>query len=153
MRYPLWVRCLLALGPAFGLASVLAFASAAPACAVAALALGVPGDVAKEGVSMGLFTGEQTVEAAQAKALDQCHKQGSDKTKALCVVVRVFRNQCAALAIDPKPGTPGFGWAIAENPENAKDQALESCRDMAGSDRRDACVVPDPPKCDKTGGK
>jgi len=133
----------LALGPAFGLASVLAFASAAQARAVAALALGVPGDVAKEGVSMGLFTGEQTVEAAQAKALDQCHKQGSE---ALCVVVRVFRNQCAALAIDPKPGTPGFGWAIAENPENAKGQALESCRDMVGPDRCDACVVRDPPQ-------
>lgn len=147
MKHPVLVRWL----PVLGLVSALALAPTAPSRAVAALALGVPSDVAKEGVSMGLFTGEQTVEAARAKALDQCHKQGSDKTKALCVVVRVFRNQCAAFAIDPKPGTPGFGWAIADDSDKAKNQALESCRDMAGPSRADACVVPELPKCDKTG--
>lgn len=147
MKHPVLVRWL----PVLGLAVAFALAPAAPAHAVAALALGVPGDVAKDGVSMGLFTGEQTVDAARAKALDQCHKQGSDKTKGLCVVVRVFRNQCAAFAIDPKAGTSGFGWAIADDPDKAKNQALESCKDMAGPSRADACVVPELPKCDKTG--
>jgi hypothetical protein len=54
-----------------------------------------------------------------------------------------FSNQCAAEAIDPKDGTPGFGWAIADTPEQAKSQALANCRDTAGPDRQDACVVPD----------
>jgi hypothetical protein len=147
MKHPVLVRWL----PVVGLAAIMALASVAPAGAVAALALGVPNDVAKDGVSMGLFTGEQTVDAARVKALDQCHKQGSDKTKGLCTVVRVFRNQCAAFAIDPKPGTPGFGWSIADDPDKAKTQALESCKDMAGPGLADACVVPEPPKCDKTG--
>ena len=77
MKHPVLVRWL----PVVVLASAFALASVAPARAVAALALGVPNDVARDGVSMGLFTGEQTIDAARAKALDQCHKQGSDKTK------------------------------------------------------------------------
>jgi len=68
---------------------------------------------------------------------------GSDTSKALCRVLATFANQCAAEAFDPKDGTPGFGWAIANTVAEAKRQAIGNCRDTAGPDRQDACVVPD----------
>jgi hypothetical protein len=52
-----------------------------------------------------------------------------------------FHNQCFAIAIDSKDGTPGIGWSIVENQSMADKQAINLCRSSAGADRRNFCVV------------
>jgi hypothetical protein len=111
--------------------------------AAGALAIGLPSDVAKEGVAMFTHVGARTAEEAKAKALAGCKsiKGASDKSKALCKVVASFQNQCVAEALDPQNGTPGFGWALASSGAEAKKQAIANCRDTAGPARQDACIV------------
>jgi hypothetical protein len=111
--------------------------------AAGALAVGEPDDVAKQGLSMYTEVNSETSERAQRLALEGCKKIGSPASKALCKVVSTFSNQCAAEAMDPQEGTPGFGWAVANTSEEAKKQALASCRGTAGPTRQDACVVGD----------
>ena len=118
--------------------------------AAGAVAIGMPSDVASEGVSMGMSSKYDTMDEARASAITECKKHGSAATKALCKVVATFQNQCVSMAIDPEPGTPGFGWAIADNVPAATDQAVANCRDSAGASRRDACVPDGKPQCDGT---
>jgi Domain of unknown function (DUF4189) len=124
-------------------------AGTGPSVADGALAIGLPGDVARQGVSMGYSTNRDTMDEAKARAVAKCKEQGSTLSKSLCKVVGTFKLQCVALAIDPKAGTPGFGWAIAGTVEEAKAQALSNCRDTAGPSRRSACVVNDNFVCDR----
>ena len=109
-----------------------------------AVAVGLPQDVAKDGVASFIQVGAKTTADAKSEALLGCKtKTSASKTsQALCKVVATFRNQCAAEALDPKDGTPGFGWAIADTEEEAKQLALANCRDTAGPDRQDACIIP-----------
>jgi hypothetical protein len=113
--------------------------------AAGAVAIGLPADVAKDGISMFVDVNADSAPKARSQALIGCKTKtpGSDTSKALCKVVATFTNQCAAMALDPKDGTPGFGWAIADTAEEAKKQAIANCRDTAGPDRQDACVVSD----------
>jgi len=109
-----------------------------------AIAVGLPQDVAKEGVSSFIYVNARTMADAKSEALDGCRTKtpASKPSKALCKVVATFRNQCAAEAYDPQDGTPGFGWAIADTLQEAKRDALANCRDTAGPGRQDACIVP-----------
>jgi hypothetical protein len=133
------------------LALAVILAETGPITAAGAVAVGMPADVAKQGVSMGVSTKAHTMDEAKAKAVSDCKTVGSPQSKALCKVVATFSNQCAALAEDPKPGTPGFGWAIADTSQAAKDQAMANCRDTAGAKRRDACESGNnDTKCDGT---
>jgi Domain of unknown function (DUF4189) len=133
------------------MALAVILAATGPSAAAGAVAVGLPADVAKQGVSMGVSTKAHTMDEAKTQAITNCKTVGSPETKALCKVVATFSNQCAALAEDPKPGTPGFGWAIADTPQAAKDQAMANCRDTAGPKRRDACESGDnDTKCDGT---
>jgi hypothetical protein len=111
-------------------------------CAAAgAVAVGLPSDVAKFGVSMGYNTKFKTMAEAKAGALAHCKGTGSNESKALCKIVATFRNRCVAEAIDPKAGTPGFGRAIADTAQEAQNQAMANCRKTAGPSRQDACQV------------
>ena len=121
--------------------SAVIMASVAQCGAAGAVAIGLPSDVAKQGVSMGDSANDDTMDKAKSEAIAACKNVGSDISKALCKVVATFRNQCAAIAEDPKDGTPGFGWAVADTLQEARGQALENCRDSAGPSRRDACEV------------
>ena len=116
-----------------------------PAMAAGALAAGVPSDVAEHGLALYVWVNEATIDQAKVKALDGCKTipHSSNTSKALCKVVATFSNQCAAEALDPQDGTPGYGWAIADTSKAAKEQALANCRDTAGPTRQDACVVPE----------
>jgi len=111
--------------------------------AAGALAIGLPSDVAAEGIAMFVWVKAPTMADARAKALEGCRnlKGASDKSRSLCKVVATFTNQCAAEALDPQDGTPGFGWAVADSSTEARRQALENCRATAGPTRQDACVV------------
>jgi hypothetical protein len=109
-----------------------------------ALAVGLPADVAKEGFAFGYALDKANADEARAAALADCRTEspGVDKrAQALCAPVGSFRNQCFAVAMDPKDATPGVGWAIAANKPAASRAALAKCVETAGADRRDACKV------------
>ena len=109
----------------------------------AALAVGLPGDVAKQGLAMGYALNYPTREAAQAEALKRCRefKDAPDATRSLCKIVENFRDRCVAVALDPDAGTTGLGWAVDKKQELAEEIALERCVDTAGKKRRDFCRV------------
>ena len=121
------------------------------AAAEGALAVGLPLDVAEEGFTYGYVTNRDTAEEARDKALDLCRTTKDaardPKLRSLCKVVEEFKDQCVAVAWDPAPGTPGVGWAVADDLRTAEKAALDRCVETAGASRRSACVV-DKSRCD-----
>lgn len=111
--------------------------------AAGAVAVGEPADISKDGVAIFTYVRAGTSSIAKEKALAGCKAlpNASSTSKALCKIVATFEDQCVAQALDPQDGTPGFGWAMARNSKQAKEQALSNCRDTAGPTRKDACVV------------
>jgi hypothetical protein len=111
--------------------------------AKSAFAAGIPDDVATQGVALGTGYNYGSRESAEARALQECRAQqdAPQATRDLCKIVDHFDNRCIAISLDPKPGTPGFGWAVADSEDAANDQALAMCRQSAGSDRAPYCVV------------
>jgi hypothetical protein len=125
-----------------------------------AIAEGIaPGGVAK-GYGISIRTDRPNRDAAQADALAGCRKgpektaagaaldAGQAKARARCEIVSTFSNKCAAVAIDPKDGTPGAGWATGDTQKDADQEALGRCRTAAGA-RREFCKVIDQ-LCDGT---
>jgi hypothetical protein len=108
-----------------------------------AIAIAAPADVAKDGYSSGISYNYETVSAAEDRALKECResRDSSPNTRKLCKLVRTFRNQCVAVALDPQAGTPGAGWAIAATRDLAARDALRACEDTAGRNRQGKCVV------------
>jgi Domain of unknown function (DUF4189) len=102
-------------------------ASVIQARADGAIAIGLPADVAKKGVAVGTSWGYPTVEAAEARALKEClaFMDAPPDTRALCKVVQTFKDQCFVVALDPKNGTPGFGWAVRPTMSAAEEAAME----------------------------
>jgi uncharacterized protein DUF4189 len=117
--------------------------SAGPCIADGAIALGVPGSVPKQGVAQGYSIRAKGVEDARRVALGYCGdaKKSSKAAAGLCKVVTVFQDLCVALVLDPKPGTPGYGWGLGLDKDAAGKAALEMCYDNAGADRHDFCKV------------
>jgi hypothetical protein len=114
------------------------------AAADGALAVGEPPDVAAEGFAYGYALDQATTDKANADALRDCRAPtpGIDpRAQALCTVVQAFKNQCFAVAMDPKDATPGVGWAVEGDKDSASRAALAKCVATAGDDRRDACEV------------
>jgi hypothetical protein len=110
-----------------------------------ALAVAVPPDVAKRGFSYGFECGKPDAATAAAIALERCQKTKdaakSEYLRSLCKVIQNFHDQCVAVAWDPAPGTPGVGWAVADDKREAERQAVSKCEQTAGPARRAACVV------------
>jgi hypothetical protein len=122
-----------------------------PSFAAGALAAGVPADVAKGGFTYGYSNNNADSNQAEAKALNAC-RTTKDATadanlRSLCKVIQDYSNRCVAVAMDPAAGTPGVGWAIADDLLSAERQALNQCMATAGPTRRAACVV-DHSSCD-----
>ncbi|HEV2283156.1 MAG TPA: DUF4189 domain-containing protein [bacterium] len=130
-------------------AAVVAVACAAAAAwpvtasADGALAIGRPDDVADHGFAFGMVSNVANASQATDQALDLCRtaKTASGDARKVCQVVQTIHQQCAAVAMDPQKGTPGVGWAIANDKKAAETQALAQCYDTAGTDRRSFCVV------------
>jgi Domain of unknown function (DUF4189) len=124
-------------------ACALLASATGPSHAVSAFAAGIPDDVAVKGVAVGQAHNYTTQEDAEAEALRQCrtNPDSDDEVHALCKIVDHFDNRCVAVALDPKAGTPGWGWSIADTRNGAKDQALDICRQSAGADRAPYCIV------------
>jgi hypothetical protein len=112
--------------------------------AAGALAIWLTDDVSRDGVELYSAVKYDTINQAKAKALAGCKAKTSKWSgNASCKIVATFKNKCAAEALDPKEGTPGFGYAIAGDSETAKREAIANCRKTAGNGREDACVVGD----------
>jgi hypothetical protein len=122
-------------------ALLAACASSNPVFAAGAVAVAEPADVAKDGYAIGISYNYKTTAEAEERALRECQstEDAPAETRKLCKIVRTFENQCAASALDPKAGTPGAGWAVAESLAIARRDALQRCEDTAGRDRRGEC--------------
>jgi hypothetical protein len=123
-----------------------------PAAAEGALAVGLPNNVAKQGFAYAYSTGKYSMDEASAEALKTCKEPASNKSpeaRAICAVIASFHDQCVAISEDPQAGTPGVGWAIADDLQTAEAQALAKCQETAGPKRRGACIV-DNSRCDGT---
>jgi hypothetical protein len=116
-----------------------------------ALAVALPADVAKSGFSYGYSNNNADTSHAQAAALNACRttKDAANDAnlRSLCKVVLNYTNKCIAVSMDPAAGTPGVGWAVANDLKSAENQALAKCEDTAGPGRRAACVI-DHSACD-----
>lgn len=114
-----------------------------PSEASSAFAAGVPDSVAADGVSLGEAHNYDTREAAESEAMRRCQtdSNSTEKVHSLCKIIAHFDNRCLSTALDPKAGTPGWGWAIADTESQADDQALSMCRADAGADRAPYCVI------------
>jgi hypothetical protein len=142
----------------FGRASALLFAALLGivllqphrAAAEGAIAVGQPKDVAKDGYAYAYSTGKADMQTARTEALETCRKPGSGKSdqgRKLCKVVGTFTSECIAVAMDPKAGTPGVGWAIGGTLQLAEAQAITRCKATAGARRGEYCKI-DNSRCD-----
>ena len=112
------------------------------ALAEGAIAIGASGNFAKDGFAFGGAINKSSTEDAQQQALATCKKyEGAPKMAAICKVFFTFSGECYALAFDPKPGTPGVGWAISDDKVKAEDRAQKNCEVTAGPGRRDFCKI------------
>jgi hypothetical protein len=109
----------------------------------AALAVGLPPDVAKQGIAIGYALNYAKREEAQAEALKRCRefRDAPQATRDLCKIVENFRDRCMAIALDPEIGTTGLGWSVAKKQEMAEEIAMDKCVDTAGKKRRDFCRI------------
>ena len=110
------------------------------AAAEGAMALGVTGNITKDGYAIGININSGSEAEARDAALKYCKSHGSDVARAKCEIFATFRDQCAAEAEDPQPGTPGAGWAIAADKSAAEKMAMTNCLATAG-DRGSFCKV------------
>jgi hypothetical protein len=112
------------------------------ALAEGAIAIGASGNFAKDGFAFGGAINKSSTDEAGQQALATCKKyEGAPKMAAICRVVLTFTRECYALAFDPKPGTPGVGWAISDDKVKAEERAQKNCEATAGAGRRDFCKV------------
>jgi hypothetical protein len=140
-----WRRvCLIALIVAAGLYFV-----PAPASAEGALMLGIPADLSKDGFSYGYRVNAPDRSRARDDAFEACrnNKTAPETARSLCAPIADFRNECVAIAFDPKDGTPGYGFAVAADRTTAEARAMAFCQATAGKDRREFCKV-DASACD-----
>lgn len=113
-----------------------------------ALAVAQPPNVVKTGFAYGTAWNYATAEEARNEAMRRCRLTDSETRRALCKVIRTFNKECVAVAMDPKDGTPGVGWAIEASAEKAEASAVAECRATAGPSRRQFCKVSDKVGCD-----
>ena len=110
------------------------------ATAEGAMAIGVTGNITKDGYAIGINVNSSSQADAREAAMKYCRSHGSDVARAKCEMFATFRDQCAAEAEDPQPGTPGAGWAIAADKAVAEKMAMINCLATAG-DRGSFCKV------------
>jgi hypothetical protein len=125
----------------FVFAAALLF-SITPAHAEGALAIGITNDYS-QGFAAGWGTNYANAKAAEDAALKRCQDEPSapENIRKLCKIVEGFRNRCVSIAIDPKDGETGTGWAVGATRDEAEREALARCRQTANRDRLDACRV------------
>ena len=128
--------------------TAIALTTSGHASADGALAVGITANLARDGIAVGAAINQASADAAQDAALRRCHNfKRAAKAAAQCQPVGTFKDECYAVSLDPTPGMPGAGWAIAATRAQAEEQALDKCKATAGSARREACRIEES-KCD-----
>ena len=124
---------------------VAALAVPSPAAAEGAYAVGVPKDVANDGLAYGRNVGSKTKEIAASEALKTCRSapDSSPAAQHLCAVVSSFHGLCLAAALDPAPNPRGGGAAVGATTAEAAAGAMADCLATAGVDRQAFCKVMD----------
>lgn len=122
-----------------------------------ALAL-TPPDHFVAGFTSAYVVGAANADAAADSALSKCRQNDFAMRLRLsapilrdrCMVVKVFRHQCFAVAVDETDGRgSGAGWAVEDDPSAAETKALVMCRTNADPGRQDLCQV-EKQSCDGT---
>ncbi len=123
--------------------AVVSFIMPGVARADGALAVGIPPDVSGDGFSYGYRVNAPNRNEARDTAFDACrnNKVAPESARSLCVLIGDFRNECVAIAMDPKDGTPGYGVAIAADKATAENRAMAFCQATAGKQRREFCKI------------
>ena len=138
---------------AAGLVALLAAAGLGPYSARAdgALALAVPANIAKDGFAYGWAFNHPTTGVAKDAALKECQTttEGSVQANKICRIYDACVDQCVSISMDPKAGTSGVGWAIADDLAAAGKSAPANSRASAGEGREKFCVI-STSKCDGT---
>jgi hypothetical protein len=113
------------------------------ACAEAALAVGQPADVAKQGIAMGWAVDYPSKAEAEKEALARCRavKDAPQPARDVCRIVASVRDTCLAVALDPERGTTGVGWGVHKDRDWAEDAAMEKCAEASNPRRRASCQV------------
>jgi hypothetical protein len=125
---------------------------ASQATAAGAIAVGIAPGGAQNGYSSGFVVNAPNYDTAKERALARCKKtqenasgtpadSGTRAAQARCEVVTQFAVKCYAWAADPRDGTPGAGWAVADTQDLANDEAMARCRATAGAARTGFCKV------------
>ena len=104
-----------------------------PSRADGAIAIAQPPNVVAEGWAYGTAYNYGSMEEAKRVALERCRETKSARRRSLCKVVQTFKHECVAVAMDPKDGTPGVGWAVEDTQEEAEEKAMAECRATAGN--------------------
>jgi hypothetical protein len=111
------------------------------AAAEGALAIGITGDIAKDGYSIGIAYNSGTEQQAKDVALEHCKTHGGPLSEAKCEIIVTFKDMCVAEAEDPQAGTPGAGWAVGVDKTAAEKMAMTSCLATAGKSRMQYCKI------------
>lgn len=82
-----------------------------------------------QGSAYGFSYDYPTARDADARALKECG-QG-------CTVVKNFATGCGAYAADQAPGGTAYGWGTASTEQEAKNIALNYCRQYGGTN----CII------------
>ena len=135
----------------FALASIAAICLVVPgpALAYAAIAIGQPPDVARGGLAFGAGWHQVSREKSESEALAKCRTTDSapESARYLCRIVAHFDNRCMSIALDPRAGTYGYGWGLADTMQEADDIAMTYCRATAREEAA-ACVYSKLKGCD-----
>jgi alpha-D-ribose 1-methylphosphonate 5-triphosphate synthase subunit PhnG len=105
-----------------------------------AVATGGITDSSPYGSAYGISYGWGTKAKAEAKALQECERHRG-KLGSPCQIAATFSRQWASVAIDPKGGTPGFGWAVESDKKTAEARAMFRCKSTSPEDRKPFCAV------------
>jgi hypothetical protein len=125
-----------------GVAFAAALTGVTSAEAAGALAVGIHNNDPGPGIALGGAVDHDEEGEAKYGALSACLSfvDAGLEPRVSCKVVATFRGQCYAVAMDPEPGTPGFGWSIGNGQADANKKALEKCRAVGGA-RASFCTV------------
>ena len=132
MRTLLIARLLLGI---CAMAALVAEANAHGAVATGGVTPGSP-----YGSAYGISYSWATKAKADARALKECERHRG-KVGSPCQIVADFTRQWASVAMDPKGGTPGFGWAFDADKKTVEAFALYKCKSTSPPARKEFCAV------------
>jgi hypothetical protein len=114
-----------------------------PGTAEGALATTPTQDVARDGFYYGVSIDYASSEQAIRRALEECRKRTSQQSSRpqpeLCKIVLTFRGECIAIAMDPRDGSPGIGWAVEKTLGKAQANAMAKCQALSRGDSGGVC--------------